>query len=455
MADLSAVKNIIVVMMENRSFDHMLGHLSLPPFSRTDVEGLGTDPAWLARFTNVDQGQGIQPFLSLNPYDMPAEFDPPHERPNMALNLGALQDGKYAMNGFVSGIPSSVSTDPAVRKLVMSYFGAEQLPISQFFAQNFTICDHWFACLPAGTQPNRLMSMGGYSRIDMNHDLLPAQDLVYDWLTRQGISWCVYHQGIPFFTMMPHWIPEILDSRHFRRFEDLESDLMSTPPGALPQVIFVEPSYQDAPHLGFATDDHAPDGVSNGQEFLMQTYNAVTNSPAFWKGAVMIVDYDENGGFFDHVSPPLIPTAPQPDAGWTDTTPFASLGVRTPAYVISPFVKAGATSHALLDHTSVLKFIGEKFGTGGSYLPVVDARPVQSLSDVLDFTNPILAPPSAPALDAYLASRPAPPDKTIPPTNTQLQSGFQKALTNLKQQGADENHPKFGELIKAVEGLIP
>jgi len=456
MVDLGLIKNMVIVMMENRSFDHMLGYLSLPPFSNR-VEGLSTDPAWLEQFTNFDQGQSYQPFLNPNPYDMPADFDPPHERSNMAANLGQLQNDKYAMNGFVSGIPANVSTDPAIRKLVMGYFGAIQVPTNHFFAQNFTICDRWFASLPAGTQPNRLMSMGGFSQIDINHDILPDQDLVYDWLTRKGISWCVYHQGIPFFTMMPRWIPDILGNDHFRSFgkrgEIFESDLMNTPPDDLPKVIFVEPTYQDAPHLGFATDDHAPLGVSNGQEFLMQVYNAVTNSPEFWKRTVMIVDYDENGGFFDHVSPPIITTAPGPDADWSDTKSFVSLGVRTPGYVISPFVKAGSVSHGLLDHTSVLKFLGEKFG-GGFFSADVDSRSVESLSAALNFDKPISEPPSAPALDAYLTPRPLPPNVTVPTANTQLQAGFQRALDNIKQQGADQNHPKFGELLKAVYGAI-
>jgi len=453
MAKLSDIQTIVVVMMENRSFDHILGYLSLPPFNRTDVDGLKTNPAWLAQYTNYDSGQAIQPFLSTDPYDMPDDFDPPHERPNMAGNLGNINNNVYPMNGFVNSIPNSVSTNPNIRKLVMSYFGADQVPMSHFFAQNFTICDRWFSAIPAGTQPNRLMSMSGEMMIDINHDVLPPQNLVYDWLTAHGVSWRVYHQGIPFFTMMLKWVPEILLSNHFRSFSDLASDLMNSSPDEMPQVIFVEPTYQDAPHLGFATDEHAPSGVSNGQEFLMQTYNALANSP-FWQNALMIVDYDENGAFFDHVSPPMIPTNPQTGAVWNDQSPFVSLGPRTPAYVISPFVKPGSVNHTLLDHTSVLKLFGERFDANGSYSPEVDARQVQSISAILNFDNPIINAPAAPALNVYLANRPpAPMGATVPTPNTNLQMGFQKAVTSLKQNGADWNHPKFGELIAAMDNL--
>jgi phospholipase C len=455
MAALDAIKTIVVVMMENRSFDHLLGYLSLPPFNRADVDGLSNDLGWLQRFTNFDQGQAILPFPSFDPYGMPDDFDPPHERPNMALNLGTLQGGVYPMNGFVSAIPVSVSSDPAVRKLVMSYFGADQVPASDFFARNFAICDRWFSAIPAGTQPNRLMSMSGFSKIDLNHDILPSQELAYDWLTTHGVSWRVYHQGIPFFTMMLDWVGEILANDHFRCFSDLAGDLMNSAPGDLPQVIFVEPTYQDAPHLGLATDEHAPAGVSNGQEFLIQVYNALANSP-FWPNALMIVDYDENGAFFDHVSPPMVPTAPPAGAVWSDASPFASLGPRTPAYVISPFVKPGSLFHGILDHTSMLKFLGEKFGQNRSYSALVDARPVQSVSAVLNFDSPITNAPAAPALDGYLAGRPpAPPGATVPAPNTNLQKGFQQAVTNLRQGGADSTHPKFGELLGELDKLLP
>lgn len=242
--------------------------------------------------------------------------------------------------------------------------------------------------------------------------------------------------------------PILFDDDHFRSFDDLEEDLVNTPPNQLPQVIFIEPTYQDAPHISFSTDEHAPAGISNGQEFLMQVYNAVTTSPSFWKNALLIVDYDEHGGFFDHVSPPLITTDPPPGVNYPQ---FKSLGVRVPAYVISPFVERGKVNHALLDHTSVLKLFGEKFDFAGSYSPIVDAKPVKSVSEILNFDNPILNPPPAPALDGYLAKRPPAPSVTVPEPTTQLQQAFSDALDNMRQQEADSSHPKFGELIQKVD----
>ncbi|HWV99194.1 MAG TPA: alkaline phosphatase family protein [Candidatus Acidoferrum sp.] len=447
MATLDDIKTVVIVLMENRSFDHMLGYLSLPPYNRTDVEGQSTDAAWLSKFANADGGQVFQPFHNDDPYFLPPGFDPPHQRENVAAHLGVLNNGQYAMNGFVGAIPQQVSTNPDDRRLVMGYYGADEAPINQFFASNFTICDHWFCAVPSGTQPNRLMAMGGSTIIESNATPLPSQPLIYDWLDQHGISWRVYHQGLPFFTMMLRWVRRILAGGNFRSFDELKTDLESTPPSQLPKVIFVEPDYGDAPHLGRSTDDHAPSGISDGQEFLMQVYNAITSSLSFWNRSLTFVGYDEHGGFFDHVSPPLVRTDAPAGASYA---PFLSLGPRTPAYVLSPFVKAGACVHDVFDHTSVLKFIAEKFG-GGSYSAEVDPRPVASLSKALSFDQPITNPPPAPAMDAYLARQPKanPYEVTMPSGGTELQQAFLAGVAEMKSQGGG-NHPTFGALLQQV-----
>lgn len=449
MASIDDIKHVVIVLMENRSFDHMLGYLSLPPFSRPDVDGQSLNADWLNKAQNPDGGQNFQPFHNSNAFYLPPGFDPPHQRENVAAHLGSFNDGVYAMNGFVGAIPQNVSNNPDHRKLVMSYFGAEEVPMNHFLASNFTICDRWFCAVPSGTQPNRLMAMGGTSIIESNATPLPSQELVYDWLDKRNIPWCVYHQGLPFFTMMLQWVGRILEGKNFRPFSSLESDLESTPPAELPKVIFVEPTYGDAPHFGRSTDDHAPSGVSDGQEFLMQVYNAVSSSRAFWNASLTFIGYDEHGGFFDHVSPPLVQTDPPV----IDKYPkFTSLGPRTPAFVVSPFVKPGACSHDFFDHTSVLKFLGEKFG-GGSYAAPVDSRPAESLSKALNFDAPIIDRPVAPAMNAYLEAKPKanPLELTAPAPQTELQQAFRAGVEELKRQG-DPSHPVFGNLIQQVPG---
>src|SRR6185437_13830588 len=109
---IEQIKTIVVVIMENRSFDHLLGYRSLPPFN-SPLDGQSQDPAWLAKFSNTDiGGQEFTPFLNNNPYSLPPKFDPPHQRDNVTAQLGALNGGVYPMNGFVGAIPTTVSADP-------------------------------------------------------------------------------------------------------------------------------------------------------------------------------------------------------------------------------------------------------------------------------------------------------------------------------------------------------
>src|ERR1700736_1145740 len=383
-AALSAIKTIVIVMLENRSFDHMLGYRCLDSFGGAKLDGLKADAEWNAQVANPLGSNRYPPWHWNDPFaKMPG--DPPHERDNIALQLGAKTANGFALDGFVknyagvAGVTVSADNPPAVR----GYFTPPEVPMSHFLADNFLICDRWFSALPAGTQPNRLMAMSGFAKIEHNTSLLlPTQPLLYDWLTQRKIHWRVYHQGLPFFTMMPPWTLEALhDDDHFRRFTRIDDDLMEGLPDDLPQVFFFEPSYTDAPHEGISSDDHAPSAAKGGQEFLFNVYKAfATLNPAIWSLMVSIVTYDEHGGFFDHVSPPSATTMPPPGSAYTN--PFQSLGVRVPAFVISPFVKPGTVFSGDLDHTSILKFVAQVFGDG-SYNQYVDKRPVGSVSDLL------------------------------------------------------------------------
>jgi phospholipase C len=438
MADvINQIETIIIVMLENRSFDHMLGYRSLPPWNHPEVEGLSNDPAWKQQFANYNVGTAYETFQLADPR---AELagDPQHERTDISLQLGPRSLANvYPMNGFVANFPDladAAASGPA-QPLVMGYFDGDDLPTTHFLAEQFTICDHWFSSLPAGTQPNRLMSMSGSSKIEVNQSiLLPDQRLVYDWLNERGIRWRVYHDGIPFFAMMERWIPTIMTTDHFKSYNQFRLDMKGESDTTFPQVIFIEPRYTDAPHLETPTDDHAPSPVTPGQNYLMRIYGDVVANPARWAKTVLIVTYDEHGGFFDHVSPPMIAT--QPPAG-VAYTPFPSLGVRVPGYIISPFAVQGGVFKGTLDHLSILKFIGEKFG-GGSYSVEVDARPVASVSAALTLTTPrpfIPYPPQA----GYTPEGPA-PEAPIP-------SAFKKALDTIKTNHPAEAQKRFPELI--------
>ena len=445
MIDLDKIQTIVVVMMENRSFDHMLGYLSLEPYN-WNVDGLGKTSAWLDQAASVYAGSKYPPFGLTDPYDA-MDADPPHERDQIATQMGTAVAGVFPMDGFVINYASAqgaMTVTPGSQPPVMGYFSAEQVPVTDFFAQNFAVCDHWYSSLPAGTQPNRLMAMSGFSTIDVNQVPLPDQELVYDWLTRNKIRWRVYYEGLPFFTMMLRWIPDLLIGEHFRPLAELYDDVQNEPPGEFPQVVFIEPTYTDAPHLGPSSDDHAPSAVKGGQAFLLEAYRCLTRVPDVWKGTVMVVTYDEHGGFFDHVSPPALRTDPPPGARYQKG--FDTLGVRVPGFVISPFVAPKTVFSQTLDHTSVLKFIGQKFGPGGSYSDLVDQRAVGSVLDVLNNPNPQPAP-AIPSLVPYLQKQPGLAGfvpGTVP--SAPIPQGFQIALDDIRTHPQNSDG-KFADLL--------
>jgi phospholipase C len=390
---LDQIDIIVIVMMENRSFDHLLGYLSLPTSDPRPkplkLDGLRNDPAWLKQNANP----GLPPDSFMYEQVLLHELniiDSPHERPDVAAQLGPIQPGGlYPMKGFVQNAKGDSN--------VMGYYNSDVVPIHDFFARNFCVCDRWFAALPAGTQPNRLMAMAGETKIDMNvSDPLnfPKQPLVYDWLSQRGVPWRVYHQGFfPFFSIMLDWAPEMVASDRFRRFDQLSVDFKLEPDKTFPKVIFVEPKYTDAPHTGEGSDDHRPSSVLGGQHFLLDIYRALVSNKSRWLRTAMIITYDEHGGFYDHVQPlPIVTTAPNHE--YPD---FVSSGPRVPGLVISPFASAAHVHSDPLDHTSILKFLAQKFG-GNSYSPAVDNRKgVGSVLDTLDLTAPRQGIPPPPA----------------------------------------------------------
>lgn len=437
-------------MMENRSFDHMLGYLSLPNFGGVAVDGLRDDKAFSRKLANSYGGVLYPLHYDDNPFRRLAG-DPPHERDDIANQMGTRTNGENAMDGFVANFAKAKSK-PLIDKdhlpPVMGYFTSGELPISDFFARHFCVCDHWFSAIPAGTQPNRLMAMSGTTLIDKNVHILPYQPLVYDWLSERGISWRVYHEGMPFFTMMLKWTEKIFDNNLFRTFDRLIPDIEEAAEGEMPQVIFLEPAYTDAPHIGPSSDDHAPSGASAGQEFLMKVYNAITTDPDLWKNSVTIITYDEHGGFFDHVSPPDLITKPVASAYFDK--PFETLGVRVPGFVISPFVDPGKPYTGIMDHTSILKLLGQCFDKKGIYSEEVSLRKIASVVDVLDFTQNANSP-GAPNLIGYLGKAEAAgrTNPSIPPDG-RMEESFQTALDAMHAHSAADTAATFPDLVKFV-----
>jgi phospholipase C len=379
--DLSRVQTVVIAMLENRSFDHILGYLGLPDSGHplaARIEGVQHAQTYYSHDT-------YQPGPITSPSLTP---DPPHERENIDTQINSILG---PMHGFAQSYSNS-SAD-AVPARVMEYCTNGYLPCTDFLARNFEICDNWFACLPASTLPNRLMAASGYALVDHTPSGLfqiasnlfndNPDDLVYDWLSARGVGWRVYYSGSFFFMQMPRifalYQGDIQVQKLFRPIDQLIDDFQN---GDVPPVVFIEPLYQDDFRRGTAaaSDDHAPASLYGGQRFLKIVYDALSAGTS-WNNLVAFITYDEHGSFFDHVRPPAITTAPPPNAQYSNG--FNTLGVRVPGLVVSPFVQPASLCEQLLDHTSILKFLGEKFN-GGAYTDLVNNRAVQSASVALD-----------------------------------------------------------------------
>ncbi|HZO81365.1 MAG TPA: alkaline phosphatase family protein [Candidatus Binataceae bacterium] len=398
---LEQIDHIFIVMMENRSFDHMLGYLSLPPYNQP-VDGI--KQAWQCDFHNVFEGVTYTPQHRTDPA---VPVDPPHERKDMAVQIGT----PIAMDGFVKSYASGHRVQPRDYGTVMGFYTQAELPTMQFLAQNYCVCDHWFAALPTSTQPNRLVAMSGYALRDYTAawPLLEDQDMVYDWLDRNSVSWRVYSEALPFFTLMSKVRDRIFfndSGRQFRGFGHLKKDLVTSSAADFPRVIFIEPTYSCL-HLDSGDDDHPVTPVTAGQSFLWRVYDAVTANPEAWSRSLLVITYDEHGGFFDHVRPVEFTT---PQNHREPYAPFTTSGVRVPALLVSPFVEAGAPHSGQLDHTSILKMLADKFTPGKDYSADVAARtPFESLAKALTRTSPR---PGLPQVPGHLGASPA----AMPPT---------------------------------------
>jgi phospholipase C len=440
------ISTIVLVVFENRSFDHMLGHLKYEGFAPT-VDGLETD---LSKYKNFYKGGEYVPFPAP---DQQLSSDLPHEWNQVAIQLAySAVTGQYDMTGFVEAYAAMTGTEPVQESDPMGFFKSEKVPITSFLAREFCPCDRWHAPLPTSTQPNRTVAFCGSSQIfdtSSGPRLISCDDILFDWLERAKVRWRVYHDGLSFFALYPRAWKYVL-SDNFRDFENYFHDMQVEPIESGPQVIIVEPSYNDAPHIGpdHPNDNHPPLAIGWGEDFLRRAYQAATANPTRWSRTLFVNYYDEHGGFFDHVPPPRIgyQTLGNPSHS------FDSLGVRVPGIVASPYVEVGAPCSALFDHTSVLQLLAELFTPGKPYSVEVEERRkqgIRSLSVVVG-DKPRTDVPKVPA-NPILVESALGGGVRLRPVND-LQASFELAASQLMVSNPVEVGKKYPDLFhwKAV-----
>jgi phospholipase C len=357
---LDNLRHIVVLMMENRSFDHMLGSLTAvnpaidgiaAGLSNPDTTGALVQPQPLAAF----QGQ-------LDP-------DPDHHFPAVDLQIfgGDTSPGRVAnMQGFVKSYFNQ-QEDVGHSQKIMYYFAQNQLPVLTTLALEFAVFNRWFASIPGPTICNRAFAHYGtsFGQVAMNvfYEKEPYKS-IYERMVAAGHTAKIYYYDTTSSTME---VVNLLQNEPqlFATYQQFLADCAS---GSLPDYSFVEPNYND--HDGddgeeVANDQHPDHNIQAGEAFIASIYNAIKNSP-LWPNTALLVVYDEHGGIYDHVAPPAcIPDqfpAAASDTGTGMPFLFDRLGVRVPAILISPWVPKGTVvSGRTFEHASIPATVTKQF----------------------------------------------------------------------------------------------
>ena len=376
----SGVDHIVVVMMENRSFDHLLGW---HPTADAVQQGLS--------YPDPEAANTPVPTHQLSPLDYTGCG---HPDPNHSWAGGRAQYNGGAMNGFLAG-----SNDD----YAIGYYVAEDRPFHAALASEFTTFDHFFSSILAGTYANRVFQHAAQTDRLENSLTLSTLPTIWDRLIEKGVSARYYQSDVSFLWL---WGTKYLGIS--RLYDDFLDDAAA---GTLPSVAFVEPRFIDE-RTGTSGDDHPFADIRRGDAFLAEVFDAVASGPD-WSTTVLIVTYDEWGGFFDHVVPPraAAPNGVDPDLEGGK----ALLGFRVPVVIASPFTRGDPANpkvdSAVYDHTSILKLVEWRWNLAP--LTARDASSdVGNLAFALDFKNrdasvPALPQPDPPALVPCLIAPPA------------------------------------------------
>lgn len=346
------IKHFFVLMMENRSFDHMLGFMKSPDYG---IEGL--DPANLP-YNKDSAGNQIYASNDAQPTGDLVK-DPHHHFPDVTQQLygtftpaaGQSPD----MSGFVLNYQSNTGSASKGAK-IMKCFKPESLPVLTTLAREYAVCDHWFSSIPGPTLPNRLYAHCGTSRgrLDMSPEAYKGFYTVYEELAKQGVRSCIFWSDwsgtLTFSGLMAHQNRFYVDYANF-------AAICAGPESDIPSYCFIEPRYNpaDDPDGGVlpATDQHPDNDIRDGEVLIENVYNAIRQNDDLWRSSMLLIVYDEHGGIFDHVAPTPLPS---PD-GISSLNPrfdFTMSGLRVPAVLVSPYVKQGTISSTIFDHTSII-----------------------------------------------------------------------------------------------------
>ncbi len=351
---LPQIEHVVVVMMENHSFDNLLGTLG-----RGD--GFTLDAAGRPTATNPDgHGKAVRAF------HMPTTCqEDGHPSNSWDASHDAYDGGTN--QGFVTSASGPVS---------MGYWTAADMPFTAGLARTFPIADRWFSSTLCQTYPNRRFLMAGTSLgliDDTFPKALPPNGTIFDQFNRHDISWRNYYSSLPTLGIFLPLLSQPSMSSNLARIDAFYADCAS---GNLPAFSLVDPDFG-------TQSEEDPQDIRPGDAFLSRVVNAVMSGPA-WPSTLLVWTYDEGGGYYDHVPPPV---APLPDSVPPALRPgdrpgtFGRYGFRVPAGVVSPYARPDYVSHTVFDHTSILKLVETKWN-----LPALTGRDAAA-ADLLDMVD--------------------------------------------------------------------
>ena len=497
------IDHVVVLMLENRSFDNLLGWLYDPQ---------NADP----RFREPPRGQSFQGLAGTpksNPlpdggtayaergHDMTMPYPDPNEAYNHVyaqqfdVHPAPAEGGvpntadEPSMKGFAIDYANAIETynarhSPPLNtrpRDIMHCFPPEAVPVTAGLARAYAVCDHWYASVPTETFPNRSFihagtssghvynSWGKITHLDFGV-LINRTPTVYNVLESAGVSWRVYHGGPRFLCATLLCQEKLWDYALTDHFGDMWQFYADAATGQLPAYTFLEPNFLNSREYGPENDMH-PDsnpkflemgmGISNvlnGEVLLSRVYQALRNGPA-WDRTLLVITFDEHGGCFDHAPPPqtvspdgvVVPPS-QPGGSGFD---FQRLGVRVPSILVSPWIEEGTVFSTPLDHTSVIRSVFECFdvrGPGGQPATLLRREAqASSLAGVLTRAEPRTDTP-------VLHPRPIPPFDAG--TADQEMGHFQSSLVRAGHAHAayqSARHPSLralGDLLRAAVDRI-
>ncbi|KAK9128987.1 hypothetical protein Syun_017784 [Stephania yunnanensis] len=342
----SPITTIVVLVMENRSFDHMIGWMKGSNPQLNGVDGSESNPV-----NTTDHSSPLVYFQNHSHYVDP---DPGHSfqairaqvfgTPTATTGPGTPPGLPPLMNGFAQQAVAEGGTN--LSEAVMNGFPPSAVPVYRALVEEFAVCDRWFASVPASTQPNRLYVHSGTSHGATGNDkwLLVQgypQDTIFDHLHDAGMSFGIYYQNIP----ATLFYKNLRKLKYWKKFHFYSTLKKHAQAGELPNYVVVEQRYVDS-KLAPANDDHPSHDVGEGQRLVKEVYETLRASPQ-WNQTLLVITYDEHGGFFDHVHTPIkgVPSPDQVVGPEPFLFEFNRLGVRVPTFLISPWIEKGTVLH--------------------------------------------------------------------------------------------------------------